>query len=142
MYYKPNTLEEIPVISNKNGVEILVSMARTSESCQVKLVNVYKPPGVPLRSLIDAIFTVVKGLEEHQKLIIMGDFNIDASENKEAFDQLEKFMSDIGVIQHICEPTTDMRTLIDHVYSNLSNIICGTTETYFSFHKAIWIALQ
>ena len=36
--------------------------------------------------------------------------------------------------------TTDNRTLIDHLYTNLieENIYAGTLETYFSYHKAIW----
>ena len=51
-------------------------------------------------------------------------------------------MSDMGLQQHVNEMTTDMGTAIDHIYSNLENTTCGVSETYFSYHKSVWIALH
>ena len=39
--------------------------------------------------------------------------------------------------------TTDNRTIIDHLYTDLieEKIYAGTLESYFSDHKAIWASL-
>ena len=50
-------------------------------------------------------------------------------------------MSDMGLKQLIKEMMTDMRTAIGHIYSNVESIMCGISETYFSFHRSIWVAL-
>jgi hypothetical protein len=46
--------------------------------------------------------------------------------------------------QMISSFTTDSRTLIDHIYTNLieNEIHTGVLETYFSDHKAIWASLN
>ena len=75
-------------------------------------------------------------------MIILGDFNIDIYGSSSDYEQLERFMSDIGLKQHVSEMTTDMRTAIDHIYSNLENITCGVSGTYFSYHKSVWIAVH
>lgn len=49
-----------------------------------------------------------------------------------------------GYKQHISAFTTDNRTTIDHIYANLneSRVQTGVLETYFSDHKAVWIAIK
>ena len=71
----------------------------------------------------------------------MGDFNVDIYGSTSDYKQLKEFMSGFGLQQHIKEMTTDTRTAIDHIYSNVENIMCGVSETYYSFHKSIWVAL-
>ena len=46
--------------------------------------------------------------------------------------------------QLITNFTTDSKTLIDHVYTNLveESIYAGILETYFRDHKAIWASLK
>ncbi len=46
--------------------------------------------------------------------------------------------------QLITDFTTDSRTLIDHLCTNLMDevINVGVLETYFSDHKAIWASLN
>ena len=36
--------------------------------------------------------------------------------------------------------TTDMKTLIDHIYTDVCEYKSGVAETYYSFHKGVWIA--
>ena len=72
----------------------------------------------------------------------MGDFNIDIYGSTSEYEQLEQFVYEFGLKQHINEMTTDMRTAIDHIYSNLENFTCGVSETYFSYHKYVWIAVN
>ncbi len=46
--------------------------------------------------------------------------------------------------QLITNYTTNSKTLIDHVYTNLmeQSVHAGILETYFSDHKAIWASLK
>jgi hypothetical protein len=51
---------------------------------------------------------------------------------------------DNGYRQLIDKSTTDNNTLIDHIYTNIVNMVTvsGNLETYFSDHKAIWTACK
>ena len=77
--------------------------------------------------------------DQSEKLIIMGDSNLNIMKSSTECDMLQAFMSDMDLKQLINKPTTDMRTTIDHIYSNIANVTCGVSETNYSFHKAIWI---
>ena len=142
IYYKPDLMKHSPVKTNKNGVEMQVCTVKTAPK-ETKIVSVYKLPAVTLKSLQDALFSVIRQhIKANETFILIGDFNIDVLNPNLLYEQLQEFMTDVGLKQHINEYTTDMRTAIDHLYSNASNITCGTIETYFSFHKAVWIALH
>ena len=51
-------------------------------------------------------------------------------------------ITDNGYTQLISSYTTDSNTLIDHIYTNITNmqIDSGKIETYFSDHEAIWVS--
>ena len=51
---------------------------------------------------------------------------------------------DNGYMQLITSYTTDNNTLIDHIYTNITNmeVDSGNIETYFSDHKAIRISCK
>ena len=51
---------------------------------------------------------------------------------------------DNGYRQLIHNPTTDNNMLIDHIFTNIVNMETdsGNLETYFTDHKAIWIACK
>ena len=144
VYYKSEDLmEQAPVIANMSAVEILVCTIKRKSRSSIKVMAVYKPPAVPLQCLLNSLYSAVrKNCEGDVQLIIMGDFNIDIYGSTSDYEQLERFMSDLGLKQHISEMTTDMRTAIDHIYSNLENITCGVSETYYSYHKSVWIAVH
>ena len=144
VYFKSQDLmEQAPVIANMSAVEILVCTIKRKSRSSIKVMAVYKPPAVPLHCLLNALYSAVrKNCEGDIRLIIMGDFNIDIYGSTSDYEQLARFMSDLGLKQHISEMTTDMRTAIDHIYSNLENITCGVSETYFSYHKSVWIAVH
>ena len=144
VYYKSQYLmEQTPVIANVSAVEILMCTIKRKHDSSIKVMAVYKHPAVPVQCLLNSLYSAVrKNYEGDSQLIIMGDFNIDIYGSTSDYEQLERFMSDIGLTQHISEMTTDMRTAIDHIYSNLENVICGVAETYFSYHKSVWIAVH
>ena len=144
VYYKSQYLmEQAPVIANMSAVEILVCTVKRESHSSIKVMAVYKPPAVPLQCLLNALYSAVrKNCEGDSQLIVMGDFNIDIYGSTSDYEQLLRFMSDIGLKQHVSGMTTDLRTAIDHIYSNLENITCGVSETYFSYHKSVWIAVH
>ena len=142
VYYKPNLIRQLPTIANMNGVEILVCPIKRGCDNSIKVMAVYKPPAVPLQCLLNSLYSAVRNHCGDGQLIIMGDFNVDIYGSSSDYKQLKQFMSDMGLKQHIEEMTTDMRTAIDHIYSNVESMICGVSETYYSFHKSIWVALM
>jgi hypothetical protein len=50
---------------------------------------------------------------------------------------------DNGYTQLISNCTTDNKTIIDHIYSNIADTVnSAVLETYFSDHKAIWTSCK
>ena len=141
-YFKKDFKEFCPTTSNMDHVEIIVSSVKT-KSGTLKLFAIYKPPTTPVQTLIKALYTAVRQhLCQSEKMIIMGDFNIDFMKTNPQYDQLRAFMVNMNLKQLITKPTTDMRTAIDHIYTDISNVTCGVSETYYSFHKVVWIAVK
>ena len=141
VYYKPHLVQQPPAIANMNGVEILVCPVKRGSDNSITVMAVYKPPAIPLHCLLNSLYSAIRNHCGDGQLIIMGDFNVDIYGSTSDYKQLEEFMSNMGLQQHIKEMTTDMRTAIDHIYSNVESIMCGVSETYYSFHKSIWVAL-
>ena len=142
VYYKPHLIQQLPTIANMNGVEILVCPIKRGCDNNIKVMAVYKPPAAPLQCLLNSLYSAVRNHCGDGQLIIMGYFNVDIYGSSSVYKQLKQFMSDMGLKQHIEEMTTDMRTAINHIYSNVKSIMCGVSEVYYSFHKSIWIALM
>ncbi|XP_052276203.1 uncharacterized protein LOC127875286 isoform X2 [Dreissena polymorpha] len=70
-------------------------------------------------------------------IIILGDFNIDLKSNT----PLETLS---GFHQYITTPTTDYKSILDHIYSNLDDriLMTGVFDSYFSDHKPIWASFS
>jgi endonuclease/exonuclease/phosphatase (EEP) superfamily protein YafD len=53
-------------------------------------------------------------------------------------------ITDKGYTQLINQYTTDYRTQIDHVYTNVPQCVqsAGTLESYYSDHKPIYISMK
>lgn len=78
-------------------------------------------------------------------LVILGDFNINLMENNSEQKSLLKYMiTGKGYSQLINQYTTDYRTQIDHIYTNIQQYVKskGTLESYYSDHKPIFISLN
>ena len=69
-----------------------------------------------------------------KKLIIIGHFNTQSSE-----PTINSFFKEHGFKNIIHEPTTNGGTNIDLCFTNIRDYTCGVHETYFSYHKGIWI---
>jgi len=69
-------------------------------------------------------------------LLILGDFNIDVSENENI--NVDRFMKDTFDCDNVSHgPTTDNGTTIDLVFSNFSDLSTSSLECPWSDHKAI-----
>ena len=72
--------------------------------------------------------------------IIFGDFNINWLVETERRPKYNLLVRDEHYKQLISTYTTDNKTLIDHIFTNIThfNIQAGVLETYFTDHKAVW----
>ena len=115
-----------------------------TEHCgEVKIVGFYKHQNATCAQFLRGLRLVLSEFDpdEHQ-FILIGDANIDYfSESNDAV-ALRNFLSSKRLAQKITQPTHNMRNCIDHIYTNIQSCECGVSETYYSDHKGIWIALQ
>ncbi len=74
----------------------------------------------------------------------MGDFNINADPQSTAYRALQQKMEVLHCRQLMSVPTTNGQTTIDHIYTTLHEkcIQYGTLESYYSYHKPIWLAID
>ena len=77
-------------------------------------------------------------------VIILGDFNVNLFENESDKNTLSKyFIEEKQYVQLISQVTTDYKTQIDHIYTNIPERVksSGVLESYFSDHKPIFVSL-
>ena len=126
--------------SSLQGVEIAINQIR-----DILIITVYKPPTTPLMDLKKSLMTIFTHQPSMEQTIVIGDFNVDYLESSNQRVQLESFFASYGLMQRVNKATTDMRTCLDHIYTNIEDAeqaVVGVSETYFSYHKAVWIALN
>ena len=79
---------------------------------------------------------LIPAIETTMPLIILGDFNIDISENEHLL--VQQYMKNTFNCRNVSfGPTTDYGTTIDLVFSNIDTICTSTLECPWSDHKAI-----
>ena len=75
-------------------------------------------------------------------VIILGDFNVNLNENASDKNTLCKYLiEEKQYVQVINQFTTDYKTIIDHICTNIPETVknSGVLESYFSDHKPILI---
>ena len=138
---------EIPFRFNFNNVEI-TAMVLSYPIPNIHVVGIYRSKTfVTISQLIDALSHL------HNKvltdctvpIVLLGDFNINMMQESSEQKALKKsLITDRGYTQLINQYTTDYRTQIDHIYTNVPQIVqsAGTLESYYSDHKPIFISLK
>ena len=125
-----------PCCYNINGIEITIMKAMILP--HVTIIGIYRSPRIPLQQLCAALDDVLMFCTS-QFNIFIGDFNINWLDeaNRRPLDRF--FINDHNYMQLVSHVTTDNRTLIDHIYTNLpeSQVSSHILETYFSDHKAV-----
>ena len=68
------------------------------------------------------------------RTLIMGDFNVDLKKKPVVFSNIPQVVTQV---------TTNERTLIDHIYTNIptNEYTTGVYESYFSYHKPVWLCV-
>ena len=96
------------------------------KSTQINLINAIQHHLIPL-------------VDMHTKLVIIGDFNIDAYDSASNF--VDFMIKQFKCEQHINQSTTDSGSMIDLIFTNCpasSDVI----EAYWSDHKLVYCALD
>ena len=122
---------------NTFGVELTVIKLTTIPL--VTIVGVYRSPKVSIGLLRRALMQVLS-LHSSTFNIFIGDFNVNWLNEKENIPLQNLFIEENSYRQLVSLFTTDNRTTIDHIYTNLPPSQVSSfeiLETYFSDHKGI-----
>ena len=115
------------------------TIIRLQEIHQVTIVSVYRSPKVAISDMCRALQHILAQLST-QFNIFIGDFNMNYLVDNTLKQPLYNlFIRDHKYRQLVSCYTTDYRTAINHIYTNLpeSQINMQVLEAYFSDHKAI-----
>ena len=111
-----------------------------------KLIACYKPPSVNAQPLYDILTTIKQADHYKRKIIIAGDFNTNYDDAIFKRTYVDPFCVTNDLTQHITVPTRitqNSSTIIDHIYSNLPNILkCGTIDFYISDHLPTYLLIK
>ncbi|XP_078345269.1 uncharacterized protein LOC144630776 [Oculina patagonica] len=142
VYSRAQCNDEYPKCQNMYGVEITIIKVKYLPD--VVIAGIYRSPKVPMRCLLQALRELHSIISTERFHIILGDFNIDVNNEVQNSSLYHQMIVSYGYKQHISGFTTDNRTTIDHIYTNIneSRVQTGVLETYFSDHKAVWIATK
>ena len=137
VYSKVDFFPGYPYCQNINGMEITI--IRLEKIHRVTIVSVYRSPKVTISNMCRALQQILIQLSTQYNIFI-GDFNINyLVDNTLKRSLYNLFIRDHKYRQLVSCYTTDYRTAIDHIYTNLpeSQINMQVLEAYFSDHKAI-----
>lgn len=131
-----------PKKNNLHGVE--KTIFKLHDYTDLIIAGIYRSPRVTLQNLYMALSELIDLLDHERYSIIMGDFNTNLFDVSRTHTTLKMMFQQSGYHQHINEYTTDDRTLLHHIYSNLAlqSTITGVSETYYSYHKGVYIAID
>ncbi|CAG9137745.1 unnamed protein product [Plutella xylostella] len=105
-------IEQMWLTCTVNSVKLLVGTA-------------YRPPWQNLNSFLDAITDTITSLAGYDKIILLGDFNVDIQNHDSYTQTFNEFVSSLSLNQLVTEPThfanDDSETLID--------VVCTDIET-------------
>ena len=134
----------LPYRFNTNDVEIVLSLPIPN----MHVVGIYRSKTkVPISQFPDALTHLHNSVltDPTVPTILLGDFNVNLMKESAEQRALKKsLMTDRGYTQLIEQYTTDYRTQIDHIYTNIPQLIqsAGTLESYYSDHKPIFISIS
>ncbi len=130
-----------PYSSNVNGIEITV--LRFIVLPHITIIAIYRPPRIPVRQLCCALRNMLISLPTTYNIFI-GDFNLNWLNEIDRAPLYKLFIDQFQYKQLIRCYTTDNRTCIDHIYTNLplSNAQANVLETYFSDHKTVYVLVN
>lgn len=125
-----------PLAKNTNGVEITI--IKVVAIPHVNIIGVYRSPKVSVQQMCLALTQILNSCCSDFN-VFLGDFNVNYLIQKEKVPLNNLFIREKNYRQLVSSYTTDNRTTIDHIYTNLpeSQVTVHILETYFTDHKAI-----
>ena len=124
-----------PHCLNIYGIEVTIIKIISHDDWAI--LGIYRSPKMPVRQLCQEITEVLNSISP-ENIIVLGDFNVNwliDTEKRPLYN-----------IQLISTYTTDSKTVIDHIYTNIHvenlKIEAVVLETYFTDHKAVWASLH
>lgn len=138
---------QIPHRFNFNGVEITI-MVIEQVIPNLHVIGIYRSSSnVNLTKLIDALNYLhdSKLTSPEIPVVLLGDFNVNLLEKTFEQKALTRcLVEEKGYTQLIKQYTTDYRSLIDHIYTNIPHFVrsSGVLESYYSDHKPLFISLK
>ena len=140
-----NFLSE-PLRCNYNDVEItLIKLNQPVHNLHI--IGIYRSKSkVKTSRFIDALKILHSNVinDPNAPVIILGDFNINFMENASDKNSICKYLiEEKQYVQLINQITTDYKTQIDHINTNVPERVknSGVLESYFSDHKLIFVSL-
>ena len=141
------TCTHLPYRFNTNHVEISI-MVLSQPIPNIHVIGIYRSKTkVPISQFLDALTHLHNSVLTDPTIptILLGDFNVNLMEESAEQKALKKsLVTDRGYTQLIEQYTTDYCTQIDHIYTNVPQLIqsAGTLESYYSDHKPIFISIS
>ena len=135
-----------PLRCNYNDVEMTLVTASQPVN-NLHIIGIYRSTSkVRITRFIDALKHLHSTIldDPNTPVIILGDFNVNLNENASDKNTLCKYlMEEKHYVQVINQFTTDYKTQIDHIYTNIPQRVknSGVLESYFSDHKPIFVSL-
>jgi len=122
-----------PYCRNQNGIEITVMRFMIIPHITA-VIAIYRPPAIPIRQLCSAL-TELLALSSTTLKIFIGDFNVNWLNITERATLYNLFITENHYQQLISRYTTDNKTCIDHIYTNIhkDKIQANVWETYHVF---------
>ena len=150
MYARPHIMVDSCLVSDmsesdKECVECCLMKLSVNPHAQMNIICWYRRPSTAIEQLTTVVkkilsYIQINRVSECSRIkewdIIISDFNLDWSEDKN-----KKVTSNIfpGYRQLVLKSTTDYRSWLDHVYTNIPEDMIKTfaSEVYYSDHKSI-----
>ena len=136
LYSKVPLQDGYPYRRNIDGIEFTV--VKIDSNNDLTIIGLYRSPTIPVAILCSALINVI-AQDASERNIIIGDFNVNWMVENQRQPLYNVLVRDNGYKQLISTCTTDNSTIIDLIFTNITDTInSGVLETYFSDHKAIW----
>ena len=125
-----------PYCFNRNGVEMTI--IKCMYLPHITIIGIYRSPKVAITQFCIALRQVLSHTTTQYNVFI-GDFNLNWLNETDRVPLYNLFITEHNYRQLVSLYTTDNKTAIDHIYTNLpeSQVQLHLLETYFSDHKSI-----
>ena len=136
MYSRIDYYPGYPFCCNRSGIEIIA--IRLMVTPHITIIGIYCSPRVPVSQFCTALRQTLV-LSSTKFNVFIGDFNINWLNEYQRKQLYDLFVKDNNYRQLVSCYTTDNKTCIDHVHTNLpeTHVNVNILETCFSDHKGI-----